>query len=425
MSTGIAPISASLPAVPVGQVISATATDTNGDTSEFSADVTVTPHPAPSTTTLTSSPNPSVFGQQVTFTAMVTAAGGTPTGTVDFMEGTTDLTPGGVTLAGGAATFTTASLAVATHTITASYSGDADFLSSQANDASAPQVVQPAASVTVLFGFPNPAVFGQPVLFTAAVRALNPGTGTPTGAVVFEDGSTSIGSLTISGSGRVTFTYSALARGNHAITASYQGDSNFAGSSYANYGETVGRDATTTRVTASVNPVHSGSPVTFTAAVIASAPGSGTPSGTVTFMDFTTALATLTLNAAGTQTFSTSSLTTGMHAITAVYAQSSSFLGSNSPVFAETVTSPLTTLSSTPAAARAINSATTSDAGSRARPASAGADGARLNVPAAHGQVADAASVDRFFAATPPRNLALARAKATSMGQEDWMSAAL
>jgi hypothetical protein len=375
---------------------------------------------ATSSTALNSAPNSSTLGQKVTFTATVSAVtpgAGTPTGTVDFTDGATDLTPGGVTLTGGVATFTTASLAVASHTIAASYSGDAGFLSSQASDAGAPQVVQRGASVTVLFASPNPAVFGQPVLFTAAVRALTPGTGTPTGAVVFNDGSTSIGSATINGSGRVTFTYSALARGNHAITASYQGDSNFAGSSYANYGEPINRDATTTNVTANINPVQSGNPVTLTAAVTASAPGSGTPSGTVTFMDFTAVLATVTLNGAGTQTFSTSSLAQGMHAITAAYAQSNNFLGSASPVFAETVSGPFTSFAT---AAQVMNRTTTPGAGSGSIAATSSVGVAELPPPTAHPQPADAANVDRFFAAATPRTLPPERTKAPAIEEEDW-----
>jgi hypothetical protein len=376
---------------------------------------------ATSSTALNSAPNSSTLGQKVTFTATVSAmapGAGTPTGTVDFTDGATDLTPGGVTLTGGAATFSTASLAVATHTIAASYSGDGGFLSSQGNDAGAPQVVQRGASVTVLFGSPNPAVFGQPVLFTAAVRALTPGTGTPTGAVIFNDGATSIGSATINGSGRVTFTYSALARGNHAITASYQGDSNFAGSSYANYGEPINRDATTTNVTANINPVQSGNPVTFTAAVTASAPGSGTPSGTVTFMDFTAVLATVTLNGAGTQTFSTSSLAQGMHAITAAYAQSNNFLASASPVLAESVSGPLTSFA---AAAQAMNSSTVPSVGSGSTVASSGAISGGAKVSSLHAQPAVAAKLDRFFAAAVSRSLVPIRTKAPAVDEEDWL----
>ena len=80
------------------------------------------------TTSLSSSPNPSVAGQPVTFTAVVssTAPGFTPTGTVTFLEGGNSI--GSAPLgSNGQASFTIATLAVGNHTITASYSGDFNF----------------------------------------------------------------------------------------------------------------------------------------------------------------------------------------------------------------------------------------------------------------------------------------------------------
>jgi hypothetical protein len=81
-----------------------------------------------------SSLNPSLVGQSVTFTATVT--GNSPTGTAQFKDGAVNL-GAPVALSGGSASFTTASLAVGTHSITAVYSGDVN------NAASAsPAVVQ-------------------------------------------------------------------------------------------------------------------------------------------------------------------------------------------------------------------------------------------------------------------------------------------
>jgi Bacterial Ig-like domain (group 3) len=76
---------------------------------------------------LTSTVNPAMATSAVTFTASVASSSGTPTGTVSFLDGTTLL--GAVTLSGGAAAFTTSSLAAGTHTITAVYAGDANFAS--------------------------------------------------------------------------------------------------------------------------------------------------------------------------------------------------------------------------------------------------------------------------------------------------------
>ncbi len=66
-----------------------------------------------------------VFGQPVTFTATVTAGGGTPTGTVTFKNGAAIL--GTTSLRQGSGSYALAPPAVGNHTITAVYSGDADF----------------------------------------------------------------------------------------------------------------------------------------------------------------------------------------------------------------------------------------------------------------------------------------------------------
>ena len=71
--------------------------------------------------------------------------------------------------------------------------------------------------------------------------------------------------------------------------------------------------------------------MTFTATVAAVSPGTGTPTGTVNFLDNGTQIGTGTLNA-GVATFSTSSLTVGTHPITAVYVASTNFTTSTSSV---------------------------------------------------------------------------------------------
>ncbi|HTT33968.1 MAG TPA: Ig-like domain repeat protein [Methylomirabilota bacterium] len=85
---------------------------------------------ASTSTALTSSANPSSSGQNVTFTATVSSASpGTPTGTVTFLDGATSL--GTSTLnASAQATFSTSSLSLGSHSITAQYGGDANFSSS-------------------------------------------------------------------------------------------------------------------------------------------------------------------------------------------------------------------------------------------------------------------------------------------------------
>jgi hypothetical protein len=86
--------------------------------------------PGYTTTSLFSSPNPSNFGQSVTITATVTSkSSGTPTGTVSFYDGTMNIGNSNLN-SNGMATLTTSTLSEGTHSITATYNGDANFLSS-------------------------------------------------------------------------------------------------------------------------------------------------------------------------------------------------------------------------------------------------------------------------------------------------------
>jgi sugar lactone lactonase YvrE len=84
---------------------------------------------APSQTGLTASSSAPGLGFPVTLTVQATSTtSGVPTGSVTLLDGTTSLAV--VPLAGGGATFTTSSLAQGTHNLSATYSGDANFLPS-------------------------------------------------------------------------------------------------------------------------------------------------------------------------------------------------------------------------------------------------------------------------------------------------------
>jgi Bacterial Ig-like domain (group 3)/Bacterial Ig-like domain (group 1) len=93
------------------------------------------------TTSVTSNHNASVAGQSVTFTAIVTTSAGTPTGTVTFKDGSATLASG-VALSGGVATFSTSSLSIGTHTITAVYSGDSNLNGTGAGSSTAIALTQ-------------------------------------------------------------------------------------------------------------------------------------------------------------------------------------------------------------------------------------------------------------------------------------------
>jgi hypothetical protein len=90
---------------------------------------------ATTATALASSQNPSSLGQSVIFTASVTPQySGTVTGYITFYDGTTALkTEYLSSLSGGVAKYTTSTLKSGSHTITATYNGNVDFVGSSAS----------------------------------------------------------------------------------------------------------------------------------------------------------------------------------------------------------------------------------------------------------------------------------------------------
>ena len=278
---------------------------------------------ASTTTAVASSHNPSIFGQSVTFTATVSSGSGTPTGTVTFTDGGSDI--GTASLSGGIAMFTTSALAVASHTIAATYSGDTNFNASTGSLTGNPQVVNKADTTTTVSSSQISSIFGEFVSFTATVAPVAPGAGTATGTVTFLDGGSPIGTGTISG-GVATFSTSALAVGNHTITTTYSGDGNFNGSTGSLSGnpQVVSKANTTTGVTSSANPSVFGQPVVLTAMISPVAPGAGTPTGTVTFLDGGSPIGTGTLSG-GIASFTTSALAVGNHTLTTSYVGDGNF----------------------------------------------------------------------------------------------------
>ena len=273
---------------------------------------------------LTSSLNPAVIGQSVTFTATVTGAfGGASTGTITFKQGTKVLNT--ATLSANSAIFTTSTLAVGSDSITASYSGDTNFLGSISNTLS--EIIKKIATTTKVLSSANPSVAGQIVTFTAAVSsAFGP---PPDGEIVtFKAGTTTLATAPMS-SGTATFNTSSLNSGSTGMSAAYSGDARFAGSS-GSVTQKVTKILTHTVLSSSLNPSPQGVSVTFSVMVSST---SGTPADgeTITFEEGNVILGTTTL-ASGTASLSTAALATGWSAITAVYSGDTTFAASSASV---------------------------------------------------------------------------------------------
>ncbi len=182
----------------------------------------------------------------------------------------------------------------------------------------------PAAwTTTTLTTSLNPSTYGQVMTFSAVVTSS---LGAPPDGetVTFMKGATVLGTGTLSG-GSASFTASTLSVGTNAITAVYGGDSKFGYGTSNTVKQVVNKASTMTSLASSLNPSNYGQSVTFTASVTPQF--SGTVKGTVTFYDGTTALKTVYLSGEVAK-YTTSSLTTGSHSITATYNGNASFIGS-------------------------------------------------------------------------------------------------
>ncbi len=285
---------------------------------------TVTAVPVATATSLVSSRNPSAFGQSVTFSATVSASGGsgTPTGTVTFFDGQSSIGSG--SLVNGTTALTTATLAAGPHTITAQYAGSPGYTASLSTPLT--QVVDLVATATALTAAPNPSRPGQTVTLSVTVTA--PSGGIPAGTVRFFDGTTLLGTATLQGN-TATFTTSTLAVGVHPLSAQYLGNGNFAPSTSAVVNQKVSqpvRQATTTNLVSDNNPSESGELVTFTATVSAS--GGATPGGSVTFSNGSRRLGTAVLRN-GQASLSTDGLSEAFNQIQAAYSGSGTYAPSS------------------------------------------------------------------------------------------------
>jgi len=188
---------------------------------------------------------------------------------------------------------------------------------------------------TTLTADVNPAIVGQQVTFTATV--FSSASGTPSGSASFFDGSSFLGNVALDNTGHAAFPTSLLTAGQHSISAAYfpSPSAGFAASTSTAVNESVLR-ATSTALTSSGSPTTFGQPVTFTATVSPQT-GSGTPTGTVAFLDGSAQIGSGTLNAQAQATFSSSSLSAGTHLITAKYSSDANFAASASLAVSQTI----------------------------------------------------------------------------------------
>jgi hypothetical protein len=245
---------------------------------------------------------------------------------------------GAVPLVSGTASYIVTKAATAPQdAIVATYSGDATYAP---RSFSATHTILPPTYVTrtMLSVTPLATLASQTVRFVATVTCTPP---VPTGVVTFLDGSNSLGRATVDASGIAFFDTALLAAGVHNLSARFNGYNQpstlgtgpsytlaiFTPSTSPPVTDTVASNATTTTISSSSPSAIAGTVVTFTAQVSST---SGVPFGSATFLDGSSTLGTLGLNADGSLSFSTASLATGVHSITAIFNASGPFASSAS-----------------------------------------------------------------------------------------------
>jgi sugar lactone lactonase YvrE len=259
----------------------------------------------------------------VTIAGQFAGAGiATPTGSIGYAINGTSISGTG-TITNGAATIPVPStLAAGNYTVAVTYGGDSNY--NAATSLSVPLTVTKAVltvvadNATRVYGTANPTF-----------------TGSVTGAI---NGDSFTESFT-------TAATTTSPVGQYAIVPSVTG-TNLSDYSVApqNGTLTITQAASSVVLTSSTANSNLNAALTFTATVTSTV--TGMPSGSVEFLDGSTVLGSTTLDNSGVATYTTSSLTAGLHSITAIYSGDTNFSGSTSSALAQIVTAPAFSLSS-------------------------------------------------------------------------------
>jgi len=335
--------------------------------------------PVPTTLTLTASPTTGIYQQPFTLTATPlpnTAQDHTASGSVTFYNNGATL--GTATLANGAATLPVSTvLSIGPYNLTATYSGDTNFVGSTAplqyTIAPAPPPItftvpdhtfgdQPftvLATSASLGAFTYSVVSGPATISGSTVTLIGAGTvvlqatqaasgnyvsssknatftvaqepqtitfAAPSSPVAYASGPIALSATATSGltvafsvlSGPATVSGSTLTItgiGTVVVAADQPGNQNFLAAPEVTHTITVNKGFPLIKVAASPNPVFLLTPVTLTATVSSTA---ATPTGSIVFSNGTTVLGPATLNS-GVASITTSALTLGQDPITAAY----------------------------------------------------------------------------------------------------------
>jgi len=261
--------------------------------------------------TFASTPNPSAYGQPVSMAAAFMPEvkwAGLPSGTLKIQDGAATL--GTVSLDNTqTAEYSISNLAVGTHQITATYSGDNIFAP---RSFSVPQIVNRATPVLEISSSGSPSLTGSPVTFSAAV--IPPYAGQPSGTMTLMEDQNTLASQPVDASAQTQFTLPALSAGPHTLVFAYGGDNNFNAATNS-FSQDI-QNGTTLSLQSSADSGIAGGNLTYTATIASE--GAPAPTGTISFDSDGTALGTAALESNGNAVLTTAT-PGGTHAITATY----------------------------------------------------------------------------------------------------------
>ncbi len=278
--------------------------------------------------THTASPSSIVVGQSTTLTASFLTNSdnvAVAVGNLDVLIGLPIAfnTPVRGTISGAQPTIQASGTATATFTATSAGAGSANAAVDNGTATANIAIGMAATTTTITSDNPDPSVVGQTITVNYTVAVNAPGMGTPTGNVTVSDGVNSCTGTVAAGTCNVALT----TVGARTLTATYAGDANFTGSSDTEPHQVNPANTTTIITAESADPTSQGQVFTVFYAVAVTAPGAGTPTGTVTVTDGVN-------SCMGTVAAGQCSLflnTAGMRTLVATYGGNASFNGSVSP----------------------------------------------------------------------------------------------
>ena len=255
---------------------------------------------AATSTNVTSSDadNITVIGESVTFTATVTntdSTGVRPLGTITFtndgtsIAGCTNLTANNVSSNSSSATCMLSNLSVSgsPHSISAAYTASpANYTDSNDNGSPLVHTVNKGDVTASVASSVNPSVSGQSVTFSPTLSIVSPAAGTLTGTITYQSGGSDIsGCVGVSLTTNCVVTLNASG-GNPSITVIYSGDGNFNSDTSSGLTQTVNKAdtiVTTTNLNIDITCPGATQACFQMTSVSVTSPGTGTPTGTVTF----------------------------------------------------------------------------------------------------------------------------------------------